>query len=493
MVTGKWFAGIREKLFRDKFLWISLCIFAVVYALISLVNHYCFRTYTLDLGLYTNALYDYSHFQWNDSTVFKEVPENLLADHFDLYLVIFSPLSWIFGTYTLLIVQIAAILFGGVGIYRYFGVQDASGRTSKAALIFFLLFFGIFSALSFDYHSNVVAAMLVPWFFYAFRQRNFRAALLWLLAILISKENMSLWTTFIALGLLCESFRNKEARSFLLLCFGISVGWFLLVTGWIMPALAASGKYAHFHYAVLGKNTGEAIRHLLEHPLDSLKVLFTNHNGSEHGDWVKVEFHLIFLVAGSWLLLRKPQYLLMLVPLYFQKLFHDDIAMWGIGHQYAIEFAPILTIGVFSAILSADKLRTRKILTVAVLLGGLISSVRVMDYTIAYTQKARIRIYNKVHYKREFDIAVVYKNLEMIPKNAVVSAQSALLPHLAWRDQIYQFPIVKDAEFLVYSPKDNPYPLDTIQFKKQIDSILQTGRWQTRVENSELVILHRKK
>lgn len=493
MSAGTRIAGIREKLSRDRFLWISLSIFAVLYALVSLVNHYCFRTYTLDLGLYTNALYDYSHFQWNDSTVFKEVPENLLADHFDLYLVIFSPLSWIFGSYTLLIVQIAAVLFGGVGIYRYFGIQDVSGRTSKAALIFFLLFFGIFSALSFDYHSNVVAAMLVPWFFYAFRKRNFRVALLWLLAILISKENMSLWTAFIVLGLLCESFRNKEARSFLLLCFGISVGWFLLVTGWIMPALAASGRYAHFDYAVLGKNAGEAIRHLLEHPLDSLKVLFTNHNEKEHGDWVKVEFHVIILVAGGWLLLRKPQYLLMLVPLYFQKLFHDDVAMWGIDQQYAIEFAPILTIGAFNAILSADKLRARKILTILVLLGGLISTVRVMDHTIAYTQKARIRIYKKAHYEREFNISVVYKKLGLIPENAVVSAQSALLPHLAWRDQIYQFPIVKNAAFLVYSPKDNPYPLDTIEFKKQIDSIWQTGRWQIRVENPELVILQRKK
>ena len=70
---------------------ILVILFASLYSFISLVNHYNFRTYALDLGLYTNALYDYLHLQWNDSSVFKEINENLLADHFDLYLIIFSP------------------------------------------------------------------------------------------------------------------------------------------------------------------------------------------------------------------------------------------------------------------------------------------------------------------------------------------------------------------------------------------------------------------
>ena len=43
-------------------------VFALVYGLIAFVNHYCFRTFGLDLGVYTNALYDYAHGQWNDAT-----------------------------------------------------------------------------------------------------------------------------------------------------------------------------------------------------------------------------------------------------------------------------------------------------------------------------------------------------------------------------------------------------------------------------------------
>ena len=75
----------------DKRLFLVVVVFGILYCMISLVNHYNFRTYALDLGAYTNALYDYVHFRWNDSTVFKEVGENLLSDHFDLYLIIWSP------------------------------------------------------------------------------------------------------------------------------------------------------------------------------------------------------------------------------------------------------------------------------------------------------------------------------------------------------------------------------------------------------------------
>jgi uncharacterized membrane protein len=104
IITGKNF--IKD----HSFLVIILMLFTVIYSLISLVNHYNFRTYALDLGVYTNAMFDYRHFHFNDSLAFKTEPENLLADHFDLYLMLFSPLTFIFGSYTLLIVQIIFVM-----------------------------------------------------------------------------------------------------------------------------------------------------------------------------------------------------------------------------------------------------------------------------------------------------------------------------------------------------------------------------------------------
>ncbi|MCC7317875.1 MAG: DUF2079 domain-containing protein, partial [Bacteroidales bacterium] len=80
--------------------------FALLYALVSLVNHYFFRTYALDLGLYNHAAFKYTHFQLADSLMIKEYSEPMLGGHFDLYLILFSPFIYVFGSYTLLIVQI---------------------------------------------------------------------------------------------------------------------------------------------------------------------------------------------------------------------------------------------------------------------------------------------------------------------------------------------------------------------------------------------------
>jgi len=174
-----------KKIKDHKYIVLISLFFGVIYSLISLVNHYYFRTYALDLGVYTNALYDYIRFQSNDSCVFKNVGENLLADHFDLYLIFFSPLSLLFGTYTLLIVQIIAVLYGGIGVYTFFKKIKKNIPVAFFATIYFYVFFGVFAAISFDYHSNVVAAALIPWLFYSVARRNYLVSSIFFLFVLV--------------------------------------------------------------------------------------------------------------------------------------------------------------------------------------------------------------------------------------------------------------------------------------------------------------------
>src|SRR5690554_2720864 len=123
--------------------------FGLLYALISLVNHYFFKTYALDLGLYTNAMYKYAHFQMADSVMIKDFAEPLLGGHFDLYLMLFSPLIFVFGTYTLLIIQILAVMLGGIGIYKFFQLKEGGNKFIPIiATLYFYTFYGVFGAFS---------------------------------------------------------------------------------------------------------------------------------------------------------------------------------------------------------------------------------------------------------------------------------------------------------------------------------------------------------
>lgn len=468
-------------------LFLSL-LFGIIYSLISLVNHYCFRTFALDLGAYTNAMHDYIHFQWNDSGVFKEVDENLLADHFDLFLVLFSPFSLVFGNYTLLIIQILALLFGGIGVYTYFLSVKKKSSVAFFAMVYFYVFFGVFSALSFDYHSNVVAASIIPWLFYSVARRKLLNSSLLLLLIIVSKENMALWLFFVCIGLAIEYRRDNYLRNYLVaaaLCCFVS---FLLITSLIMPSISNDDSYPHFDYGYLGDDFLEAFIHLISHPFDSIKVLFTNHINHPQGDYIKAELHILLLTSGVFLLLRKPVYLLMLLPVYFQKLYHDNFAMWGIGGQYCIEYAPILAIGIFAVISEFGSDKMIRVASIFILVLATASTIRTMDHTINYTDKSRIRFYQKWHYTKDYDIKNVRRQLSKIPPDAAVSSQSPFLPHLALRDDVYQFPMIKDAEFIVYSGEEGAYPLQKLDFDSITDALEHSKNWEIIYKNDITVL-----
>lgn len=483
---------IFEKIKKEKHLFLFVGLFSILFGLITFVNHYNFKTFSLDLGLYTNALYDYSHFQWNDSTTFKKVPENLLADHFDLYLPIFSMFSFIFKTYTLLIFQWLSLILGGIGIYRLFQFKGASNKLALIAMCHFYLFFGLFSALSFDYHSNVVAAMIIPWFILSCLSHYKLKAILLLIAILVAKENMALIMIFITLGLAFDQWKNKEIRNRLLLLSGFSLIYFVLILGVIMPAIANSNHYPHFHYSVLGENGREAILFMFQHPLQTIEFLFTNHSNHSLGAFVKIETFVFLSLAGLPFLMRKPQYLFMLIPIIFQKMFHDNPSLWSFNFQYNIEFAPIITIGLFSIILEFKSYKLQSIFAYTALTLTFGATIRSMDRTVFWTDKTRVRIYKSDHYMRNYDVRFVHDQLNKIDANAIVSAQSPFVPHLSLREKIYEFPVIQDASIIVINRREHPDPMTQEVFEIKTDSLLQSRHWKVKVDNGELLILERR-
>lgn len=466
--------------------------FAVLYASISWVNHFVFRTFALDLGAYTNAMWDYAHFRWNDSLAFKAEAEHLLADHFDLYLMLFSPLVWIFGTYTLLVVQVFFLVWGGITVKKLLLFRGKGEDISLAGMWMFYLFFGVYAALSFDYHSNVVAACALPAFMLALHQKRMGKAWLWLGFMLIGKENMSLWLLFVCLGLVLEFYRERKMVFQLSLMALTSAVWFVLVTGFIMPAFSNAGAYPHLHYAVLGKTSGEALKFMLSHPMEAIALLFSNHSGNPEADCVKPEFITLMAIAGLPLLLKRPGYLIMMVPLVFQKFYHNDYYKWGIYAQYAIEFAPIMAIGVMEAISTVENHKLKKLLLGITLLGSAAGMLHLMQPTCLWEEKNRLRFYSEHHYKRHYPIALVKEQLDRIPPEAIVSTQSSFQPYLSLRDKVYHFPVINDAEYVVISTYESPWPISSEELREWMRKLDHSQEWERVATQSWIRIYKRK-
>jgi len=466
--------------------------FGLLFSSISFVNHYNFRTYGWDLGINQNAIFDYAHFRWNDCMIMQPSFTNVLSDHFSLYPILVSPFYWIFGSWTMLVFQISAILFGGLGIYKYVRRLTENETLARIALIHFFTIWGIFSALSFDYHDNVVATMFVPWFLYYFEQSRWKLSILFFVLIVIAKENMALWAVFIGLGLAWKNtFQRDRKKALISFLFAFAaLTYFVLIIKVVIPSLATPGRdYLHNSFNALGSNFGEVILNIIKHPLKAIELLFVNHSGDPTFDGIKAETYLALILAGGFAMVLAPEYLIMIVPIIAQKVFNDIPMRWGISAHYSIEFAPILVIALYSVLI---KLKKRQIQFASMsLLISLVSCISFLDHrTSEYYNRENSQFYKKSHWVRDFDVAEAHRLLTKIPTNARVSAQSPLCPHLAFRDFIYHYPFIGDANYIALIPAEpNKYPLTDSTYQKAIDDFLASGNWEIADKNEALLIL----
>ena len=83
-----------------------------------------------------------------------------------------------------------------------------------------------------------------------------------------------------------------------------------------------------------------------------------------------------------------------------------------------------------------------------VLAGGvvLVSSIVTFLLSSPYSPRTEHRTPNAAHR------AVILEGLALIPPDDAVSAQGTLLPHLSHRKEIYEFPNLQDAEFVIVDP-----------------------------------------
>ncbi len=468
--------------------------FGLVFASITFVNHYNFRTYGWDLGINNNAIFDYAHFRWNDCMIMQPAFTNVLSDHFSLYPIFFSPLYWLFGSWTMLIVQFASILFGGLGIYIYVRKLTHNTVVSAIALAHFFSIWGIYSALSFDYHDNVVAAMFLPWLLYFFEKKNWKVTALFFAFILVAKENMALWAIFIGLGIAVHYAIKKEYKNALIgLLFSlIAAIYFISVIKIIIPSLATPGRdYLHYTYHALGDNFGQALVTMFKRPLYVLELLFSNHTGQVEADGIKLEFYTALMLAGGVSFLFYPEFFIMAVPIIAQKVFNDLFIRWGINDHYSIEFAPVLTVSVFTLI---HRLKQRKVMfSYLFFFISLISTIKFLDQRKSKWYKSENnRFYQKAHWVRNFNVNEVYQALELIPMHAKVSAQSQLAPHLAFRDFIYHFPHIADADYIALLTADeNKYPLDEKSYQNKIQDLIDSKQWVIYEKKDAVLILKR--
>lgn len=466
----------------------------MVMGLIVFGNHYTFRTYNLDLGMFHLAAWDFLHGQPNQAGFLLYLPEtDFFLCHFSIppvFIAFFYPLT---GPWTFLIFQILSIIAGALGYFKLATHRQSSFHGFWIATQF-LASWGIYSAVASEYHDNVIGMMALPWSIYFLLQKKYFGHYGCWFLFLLSKENLAFMSIPTALGLVILLRKQIPLPHRIALPI-ISIIWFVLLFGWIFPALdhqQLGPIQAERYINHSGKDFWGWIWEVLQSPKLWLQYLFQNTSGNPEFDGIKIEFWWVWIISGAWLLLLKPLNWIFLFPiLAFKLLPWDSYTIWGIGYQYSIEI-----VGMSSLLLALGSYpkNIKSVVLPWLTVGSLTATILTWENRKSkWHEPVMMQFYKKEHYSRPFDVNHVHQLIKKVPTKGALCASAELGPWLGFRDSAYSFPNYQYAQYIAaMTHGDNTYPLSKKDYLHHLDSLSKSPQWEITLQEFPLLVLKRK-
>lgn len=475
-----------------------MLILGLFHLLITLLDHYHFKTFTYDYGVYNFAFYHFAHGQNPPVPMYKvfvPYPIHFLQDHFSLTLIFLSPLYWltanVFGSYLLLVIQWAFVLFGGWCSFKLIYHKFQNSTFALLAFIYYFVLYGRYSMYQSDCNLAIIGAAMLPVFFYYFETKHKWGTLLSFVFLILNREDLPLCLFFICLYLMLV-YRKEIGRLKLAAWLAaISLLAFILIMQVLIPALEDENKkFGLFEYSALGSTPGTALKFIFLHPLKTLSYLFVNHSDNPQYDKEKISFYVLYGLSGGLLLIFRPAYFICLIPILAKKMFNDNPVRWGYEMYYSIEVASLLPIFVFSILGDLKWPRLRVILASMLC----VSTLLITTYAIRISfnnglGNYKYNVFSSDFYKVPPGVLETHGLLKMIPDKAAVCASGDLIPHLAQRDKIYYYPSVNDADYLCVNTGSNTYPVSREEFDNRLNELLRSPDWQLIAVSGKVMLL----
>jgi uncharacterized membrane protein len=182
----------------------------------------------------------------------------------------------------------------------------------------------------------------------------------------------------------------------------------------------------------------------------------------------------------------------MMLPILCLKMYHNNPAIWSVGYQYNIEFASLTALAFISICESKIKFIHKRAIGIIVVSGCFAVSVRLMDNTEAYVDKKRVRVYQEQHFKSDFDIQKTYQLLGQFNSETKISCSTMFVPHLYNCKQVYQYPIVKDADYILIAVHNTTYPLTKKQLDASLIGLFLNKEWKLNQQVNNLYLFKKR-
>jgi len=413
-----------------------IVLYIAVFSALSVARHEAFETLAFDLSLYDQATWNILHGRPFRSSN-EEGLDILLADHFEPILV---PLSLLYLIYsspkTLLIAQTVVIALGALPAFWLAKEQLGYGLAAIVFPLVYLLSPALEAANLFDFHPLALTASLLLYAFYFLHNRRYGIFFVFALLAMGCKEEIGI--VVLVMGLYMLLVHKEWKIGFLTSAVGAI--WYYVAVFVVIYNFTTDYPSPNI-YSHLGDNATEVITSIVTRPRFVLETLLTKH---------KLIYLLGLLAPFGPLSLCAPHVLLLALPsLAINLLSSADYMQRLDAFHYAAPIVPFTTAASILGTSYAVRLLDRT-LKIGVRQSASLCCALVLTFGLCYHRYHGLsplaagfeRPSISVHHRlaREF--------IKMVPKDAVVSAQANLNPHLSQRETIYLWPRVEEAEYI---------------------------------------------
>jgi uncharacterized membrane protein len=501
----------------------AIVIYVVVYGGLSIGRHVSFRTHALDLGTTDQAMWNTSRGRLLEYTPLPVTfgnttpglsPESRLVDgKMELIFLPLSLLYWLWADPRLLIaLQTILLASGAIPLYHLARAELDDSVASLAITLAYLLYLPLHYVILSDFHASALMVPFLLWAWHAAKQKRWRNYYLGIGVALLCQIDAALVLvgtgTYLSLTR-TEGWGSGKRRLHGVATLLLGLLWIALDFGLVSPWAKASygpgtNELLRERYGQFGQGSLEIAWGLLTHPLDALRALA----GRE-----KLQTLVDLMATLGWTPLLAPLTLLPALPVLVLNLLAASPYQNSILAHYFAPVIPFLFIAVIWGCVNAGRWIARLSAswekpalpparpgsaTRAGVEGRRLATLFVLITTLLVTWlfsplppgwKFRLAHYYQVS-EHERALARI---LDLIPADAIVSAQSDLFPHLSRRPVIYLYPTVADAEYVVlnldYSA--NKTPIDEYVFYAAVEGLLANPTFHVAAFDNGALLLQR--
>ena len=430
-------------------------VYLVTFSALSILRHLSFNTDGYDMSIFDQVIWNSLRGRLLQTSILPDVTL-LLSQRFSPILLAFVPLYAVWSSpIVLMVVQTVGITLAAFPIY-WLARARVGNLLALAVVLAYFLCPALQGVNLYEFHEIALAIPLFSFAtFFVLRQR-YAPALVCLGLTLLVKEDMAF--VVIAMGLYMLLVQRKMRLGLGITVFGTV--WGALLLQYIIPYFSGSplgtGNYYYFglgiaagrgRYDYLGHSFFDVVTTLITRPgfvLQHLLVL------------PKSDYVLSLLTPLALLPLFGAELGMLALPTLGISLLSDYAPQFSIDYHYSASLLPFLF---FAMTLGLPRLARWVKVERAMALTALVVTASALGYYFLAPGPLAQR-FDARRYTLDAHTAIGHALAARIPDDAIVVAQTGLVPHLSERRGIYEFPAILDycqAEYLIADTTRFPY------------------------------------